>query len=116
MLLHWLKPACAYHLYLDWQQNRTQRRFADLRDILRRRLTGRAKIVCLEPVSSRHIPMIQLTDLLTGAVGYTWNNQQGSDIKKVFCIDLAKAVGLPTLKVMTALSVEKFNIFHFSGR
>lgn len=116
MLVHWLKPACAYHLYLDWQQNQTQRRFMDLRDILRRRLTGKAKIECLEPVSSRQIPLIQLTDLLIGAVGYAWNDRRGSEIKKAFCADLAKAAGLPVLKTPTMLGEGKFNIFHFTGR
>jgi hypothetical protein len=116
MLVHWLKPACAYHLYLDWQQNQTQRRFTDLRDILRRRLTGKAKIECLEPVNSRQVPMIQLTDLMIGAVGYSWNDRRGSEIKKTFCTDLARAVGLPVLKASTQLGEEKFNIFNFVGR
>ncbi|OPY10197.1 MAG: hypothetical protein A4E66_01618 [Syntrophus sp. PtaB.Bin001] len=116
MLVHWLKPACVYHIYLDWQQNRTQRRFMDLRDILRRKLTGKAKIECLEPVSSRQIPLIQMTDLLIGAVGYAWNEKQGSAIKQDFCSDLAKVVGLRALKTTTMLSEEKFNIFHFTGR
>ncbi len=116
MLVHWLKPAFAYHIFLDWQQNRMQRRFIDLRDILRRRLTGKAKIQCLEPVSSRQIPMIQMTDLLIGAVGYAWNDRRGSKIKEVFCTDLAKTAGLYTLKTTTMLSEEKFNIFHFTGR
>lgn len=116
MLVHWLKPACTYHIYLDWQQNRTQRRFMDLRDILRRRLTGKAKVECLEPVSSRQIPMIQVADLLIGSVGYAWNNRQESAIKKAFSTELAQAMGLIVLKTTTMLSEEKFNIFHFTGR
>jgi hypothetical protein len=116
MLVHWLKPACAYHIYLDWQQNRMQHRCMDLRDILQRRLTGKAKIECLEPVSSSQIPMIQLTDLLIGAVGYTWNDQRGSTTKETFCADLANVVGMRTLKTTTMWSEEKFNIFHFTGR
>ncbi len=116
MLVHWLKPGCAYHIYLDWQQNRIQRRFLDLRDILRRRLTGKAKIECLEPVNSGQISLIQLTDLFAGAVGYTWNQCHGSEIKEEFCNDIARAVGLATLNTTTKLSEQKFNIFHFTGR
>ncbi|MDK9718465.1 MAG: DUF3800 domain-containing protein [Trichlorobacter sp.] len=116
MLVHWLKRDHAYHIFLDGQQNRTQRRFIDLRDILRRRLTGKAKVECLEPVSSHSIPLIQLVDLLIGAVGYAWNERQGSEIKLSFCADVAKAAGLRTLKTTTTLSAEKFNIFHFTGR
>jgi len=115
MLVHWLKPNCAYYIYLDWQQNKFQRRFIDLRDILRRRLTGKAKIECLEPVSSRAVSLIQMTDLLIGAVGYAWNNRNTSEIKNHFCADLAKSAGLSSLKNSTNLSAEKFNIFHFTG-
>ena len=116
MLVHWLKPHCAYYIYLDWQQNKTQRRFTDLRDILRRKLTGKAKIECLEPVNSEHISLNQLSDLLIGAVGYVWNDRQGSAIKKDFCNDLAQVIGISSLKSTTPLSESKFNIFHFTGR
>lgn len=116
MLVHWLKPACAYHIYLDWQQNKTQRRFTDLRDILRRKLTGKAKIECLEPVSSHHMPLIQLADLLIGAAGYAWNERGGSSTKVAFCRDLARVANLSALKTTTALGADKVNIFHFTGR
>lgn len=115
MLIHWLKPSFAYHIYLDWQQNRTQGRFITLRDVLKRRLLGRTKIECLEPVQSHKMPLIQLVDLLTGAMGYAWNDRMGSQTKMAFCTDLARAVGLTSLKVTTPLSAEKFNIFHFTG-
>lgn len=116
MLVYWLKPGCAYHIYLDWQLNKDRSRFAVLRDILRRKLTGKAKIMCLEPVSSHNLPLVQLTDLLIGAVGYAWNQRKGSQIKVDFCKDLSLAVGLPRLDTSTTLGVKKFNIFHFTGR
>lgn len=116
MLVHWLRRDCAYHIFLDWQQNKTQRRFMELRDILSRKLSGKTKIECLEPVSSHSIPLIQLADLLIGAVGYSWNERKGSEIKLEFCSAVAKVAGVHTLKTSTALSAEKFNIFHFTGR
>lgn len=116
MLIHWLKPSFAYHIYLDWQQNKVQTRFISLRDALKRKLVGRTRIECLEPVSSRQMPLIQLTDLITGAIGYAWNDQNGSETKVSFCSDLARRVGLDTLKKSTPLSAEKFNIFHFTGQ
>lgn len=116
MLVHWLKRDCAYHIFLDSQHNKAERRFIDLRDILRRKLTGKAKIECLEPVSSHSIPLIQLTDLLIGAVGYTWNERHGSEIKLEFCAKAAQIAGLQSLKSTTPLSAERFNIFHFTGQ
>lgn len=116
MLIHWLKPSFAYHIYLDWQQNRIQTRFINLRDALKRKLLGRTRIECLEPVSSHQLPLIQLTDLLTGAVGYAWNNRTTSETKVSFCNDLAQSAGLDTLRRSTNLNAEKFNIFLFTGR
>jgi Protein of unknown function (DUF3800) len=116
MLGNWLKPGCSYHIYLDWQRNKTQKRFVDLRDILRRKLMGKAKIACLEPVSSHNLPLLQLSDLFIGAVGYAWNERSGSATKVAFCNDLAAAVGFAQLRASTLQSAEKFNIFHFTGR
>jgi len=101
MLVHWLKPDFSYHIYLDWQQNKDERRFADLRNILTRKLTGKAKINCLEPVSSHNQTLIQLTDLFIGAVGYEWNCWDTSSIKVEFCKALAVSVNLSGLKTST---------------
>jgi len=115
-LVHWLKPENIYHIYLDWQLNQERGRFATLRDILKRKLTGKAKIACLEPIGSHTQNLIQLSDLITGAVGYAWNDKKGSSIKLQFCEDIALSAGLPRLNISTASSAEKFNVFHFTGR
>ncbi len=116
LLVHWLKPKQGYHIYLDWQQNKSRERFSTLRDILRRKLTGRAAIKCLEPVGSKNIPMIGLTDLFIGAVGYHWNDRNASSIKLDFCGDLAGQLHINSLKNSTFTIKQKFDIFHFQGR
>jgi len=116
MLVHRLQKDCEYYIYLDWQQNKEQGRFTSLRDILRRKLTGKAKIVCLEPVNSKKVQLVQLADLLIGAVGYAWNERAGSEIKLRFSKILAEKSNLPRLNLSTAASAEKINIFHFTGR
>lgn len=116
MLVHWLKPEHAYHIYLDWQQNKSRERFSTLRDILRRKLTGRAAIKCLEPVGSKNIPMIGLIDLFIGAVGYHWNSRNASSIKLDFCSDLAGKLHIGNLRSSTFSIKHKFDIFPFQGR
>jgi hypothetical protein len=120
MLVHWLKPSDAYHIYLDWQQNKTSNRFDDLRTILVHKLNGRAKIISLEPVSSDTQPLVQLADLLIGAVGYEWNGYSklplASQIKINFCNQLTIGLGRQSLAVGTAKSSAKFNIFNWQGR
>lgn len=116
MLAHWLKPACSYYIYLGWQQNKGQHRFFTLRDILRRKLSGRAKISCLEPVGSKHIPLIEMADLIIGAVGYEMNDRSGSRIKVEFCEKLKQSLSIDSLKSSTYSIKDKFDIFHFTGR
>ena len=116
LLVHWLKPQNAYYLYLDWQQNKTQGRFSTLRDILRRKLSGRATIRCLEPVGSKNIPMIGLADLLIGAVGYRWNSRDTSRTKVEFCDVLSRSLHINDLTHSTFPIKDKFDIFPFQGR
>lgn len=116
LLVHWLKPQNAYYLYLDWQQNKTQGRFSTLRDILRRKLSGRAAIRCLEPVGSKNIPMIGLADLLIGAVGYRWNGRDTSRTKVDFCDELSRSLHIDDMAQSTFIIRNKFDIFPFQGR
>lgn len=117
-LIHWLEPGNTYHVYLDWQQNASQERFADLHQILSRKLSGRAKLACLEPVSSHELPLLQLTDLFIGAVGYAWNQRATSTAKVAFCQQLA--AGLEKLSLAFSSpwknSDPKFNIFNWQGQ
>jgi len=115
MLVHWLSPGCAYRIYLDSQQNREQGRFSTLRDILRRKLSGRAMIKSLEPSDSSELELMQLADLLIGAVGYAWNGRAGSETKVRFCADLATALHRSSLASSTGPSETKFNVFSFKG-
>lgn len=116
MLVHWLGPECAYRIYLDFQQNREQGRFRVLHDILSHKLSGRAQILSLEPSDSSELDLMQLTDLLIGAVGYTWNCRTESATKVAFCHDLARALGRSSLAGGTGPSEVKFNVFGFTGR
>lgn len=118
MLVHWLQPGNVYHVYLDWQRNASQERFADLREILGRKLSGRAKLACLEPVSSHEQPLVQLTDVLIGAVGYAWNQRSASRAKVDFCNRLAAAIGKPSLAFSSPWkgSDPKFNVFNWQGQ
>lgn len=120
MLVHWLQPEHDYHLYLDWQQNAATHRFVELKTVIARKLSGRAKIVCLEPVQSETQPLVQLADLLIGAVGYQWNERNqapGASATKVdFCNRLATGLGRETLACGTSRNEEKFNVFAWRGR
>lgn len=116
LLMRWLDPGDSYRIFLDWQQNSDRGRFITLRDILMRKLSGVAKIECLEPVESHTQPLVQLTDLLIGAVGYQWNGRQGSEAKLKFCESLAHGLGKKSLNFATGPTEAKFNVFQWIGR
>ncbi len=115
MLVHWLEPGQRYRLFLDLQKNASSTRFTDLKTVLGRKLSGRAKIECLEPVSSHNQPLIQLVDLLIGAVGYQWNKRAESQAKLAFCSELARRLERFSLATATTRYERKFNIFRFDG-
>lgn len=116
LLVHWLEPQEAYYLYLDWQQNSDRNCFANLREMLKRKLNGRARIECLEPVDSQEQPLTQLVDLLIGAVGYQWNGRDTSQAKLTFCQELAERLNKSNLRFSTPKAEPKFNIFQWIGR
>ena len=118
MLTGLLKSDNEYSIYVDWQVNQKEKRFSDLKFYLDKKHI-RAKILCLEPVSSETQPLIQLADLLMGAVGYQYNKRKESQTKVEFCTVLAnklhscnsKYFRYGNLKTFTAQDEEKFNIF-----
>jgi hypothetical protein len=120
MLTGLLKSGHKYSVYVDWQVNQKEKRFSDLKFYLDKRKI-RATIGCLEPVSSETQPLIQLADLLMGAIGYQYNNRKESSIKVEFCGLLAtklhtlnpKYFRFGNLKTFTAQDEEKFNIFRW---
>jgi len=116
MLVHWLSPECSYRIYLDYQQNRERDRFSILRDVLRCRLSEQAKIISLEPADSSELELMQLADLLIGAVGYERNGRSGSETKRRFCVDLAKELKRSALSQSTPLGESKFNVFQFGAQ
>lgn len=123
MLKDTLEHDKEYHIYLDWQQNNDQHRFSSLKYFLQKKLQGKAKISCLEPVTSTNQPLIELADLLIGAVGYQYNDRNSSPIKVEFCNTLASKLNsldnnnfkMGNLKTFTAKSEKKFNIFNWKS-
>jgi len=113
MLVHWLSPQCSYRIYLDIQNTREKGRFSTLRDILRKRLMGRARIESLEPAESSELELMQLVDLLIGAVGYAWNDRNTSETKLNFVKALAHELDRGSIVSSTVPGETKFNIFSF---
>lgn len=111
MLYHWLDETSEYHIYLDHKVNANQGRLKVLKRCLRSTFTIRA----LEPSSSKELEIMQLTDLLIGAVGYVRNGRTGSSTKQAFCSELAVRLGRHSIDCPTSKIEPKFNVFNFRG-
>lgn len=77
----------------------------------------RYPVKSVEPRPARARRLIQLTDVLMGAVGYHWNEEHlkpGSSAGKTHLASyIARKLGWKDLRRVTAKENHRFNIFHF---
>ena len=113
VLNHWLDTSCQYRIFLDRRVD-DPHRLRTLRSCtINTRQFGSA-VRLVEEVESRECALIQLADLLTGAVGYDWCGRRGSEAKLAVCARMAARLGLCHLQGHTTSPAEgKFNVFRF---
>jgi len=111
-LLHpWLKEFNTYRIFLDLKTNRLHNRIQTLKRVLRNAKPA-SEILDVQALPSNQLDLIQLTDLLLGAVGYKFHQGTSSSAKLAVIKEieaLLKHQIKPTLQ-----GVQKFNIFEFS--
>lgn len=117
---NWLDRRARYRLFLDRRVD-TRDRLSTLRRCLINTRQFGESVRFVEEVESRENDMIQLVDLLVGAIGYAWNGradvERASTAKREVCCAICSRLGIRTLNhYKTGPSKEKFNVFHFLGR
>lgn len=104
-----------YKVYIDKKDSRSSLRCDELKKILRNHkkdFDGE----CLEDirvVSSHQIRILQLADLLMGAVAYENRNLKGNKAKEKI-VEIIKNKSNLDLKKTTSLYYKKFNVFSFT--
>ncbi len=107
---------CHYNLYLDQMNNKKKSRYSELKERLNRYLVSQnSKCIHIEPVDSKKESMIQLVDVLLGAVGYSWNLNNSSPAKLRLIEYIQSKLGR-RLTHPTSLHENKFNIWNFRLR
>jgi hypothetical protein len=107
-----IKTGNTYNVYLDIKDSRMWAKAKKLHEVLNKSFIefGGEVIKKVQPVHSREIGIIQITDFLTGALSYV-NRGLGGSYAKASVIQKIKERADLTLSEKTAIGEKKFNIF-----
>lgn len=109
LLIHWIKDANNYSVFCDHKLNRDMSRLHVLQRCLKyANLT--AQIEEVQAVKSDESVLIQLTDVLTGAVGARMNQAPRAESAKASVLNAIES-RLNRPIAATALGEQKFNVF-----
>lgn len=107
-----LNPDKAHHIYIDIKDTRSREKVHKLEQVLRNDKYDYAKEIIkkVQQVRSHEVELIQLADLLTGAVSYVNRGLSDSRAKNIL-IDHLKHRSKYSLTKSTLIREQKFNIF-----
>jgi len=113
MLNKKMTPPNTYRIFLDYKGKDNIEKIRRLQNIIRYTHFDFLNqiITLMQSVQSKQHPLLQLVDILIGAVGYTWNNLNTSKAKLEICDFICKKAGINTLKLSTPYNENKFEIF-----
>lgn len=109
-----LDPKCEYRIFLDIKDTRSARKVAKLRDVLCNNMYDfrREIIRPIQTVRSHEVQILQLCDILLGAVAYV-NRGLETSPAKLRLIERIKERSGYTLRQTTLLGETKVNLFHW---
>jgi len=112
-----LDPTASYRIYLDKKDTRSGEKIKNLHDVLcnSRYDFSRDIIQTVQSVHSHEIELLQLADLLIGAVGYT-NKELVTSSAKLRLIEHIRERSGYSLNANTLLKEDKLNIFFWTPR
>jgi len=109
-LHHWILDFNSYRIFVDLKTNRLHNRLRTLERVLQNaNLT--VDILAVQALPSRQVDLLQLTDVLIGAVGYQFHKEGTSTAKQAVVKEIETHLGHPIQP--TSRRQQKFNIFRF---
>jgi hypothetical protein len=109
-LHHWILDGNTYRIYVDMKTNRVHNRLRVLENCLANS-NLLAKIQFVQALPSHEVNLLQLADVLTGAVGCKFNPGTKSTAKLAVLREIEERIG--RLLAPTSRDVKKFNLFRF---
>lgn len=110
LLHHWLIDFNRYRIFLDLKTNRLQNRIRTLEKVLRNAHPA-SEILSVQALPSNQVDLLQLADLMIGAVGYKFHGCTTSEAKLMVIERIEQNLGHRITP--TSREVKKFNIFKF---
>ena len=107
-----LNPAKGHHIYIDIKDTKSREKVHKLEQVLRNDKYDYAKEIIkkVQQVRSHEVELIQLADLLTGAVSYV-NRGLSDSMAKNILIDHIRHRSKYSLTKSTLIREQKFNVF-----
>jgi len=112
-----LSPVCAYNIYIDIKDTRGQEKVLKLQNVLRNNHYDYHNQIIrkIQQVHSHEVELLQITDLLTGAISYLHRGLSGNEAKVKIIDKIRSRSGYCLLK-STLYKEEKMNIFIWRPR
>jgi hypothetical protein len=117
MLKTILDPRDKYNIYLDIKDTRGEEKREKLRDVLSHSMYDFSQNIInkVQPIRSYESSIIQLTDLLIGAVSYV-NRGLTTSEAKIKLVNLIQKKSGYTLQQSTLYRESKMNLFYWTGK
>jgi len=107
-------PPNIYRIFLDYKGKDDSQKIKELQKIIGCSYYDFSNqiVTLMQSVQSKQHPLLQLADVLIGAIGYEWNDIKTSKAKLDICSFLRKTANKDTLKLTTVYTENKFEIFN----
>jgi hypothetical protein len=110
LLHHWILDFNTYRVFVDLKTNRLHNRIKTLERVLQNaNLTS--EVLAVQALPSHQVDLLQLADVLIGAVGYRFHEERTSVAKLAVLREIEAQLGHPIQP--TSRREQKFNIFRF---
>ncbi len=110
-----ISPTCKYNIYLDIKDTNSQEKIDNLKSFLDHYVNANynRKLVCnVQHVRSHEIQLLQITDILIGAISHDLRQEKKSHAKNEIISLIKKSSGYDFSKT-TLLRESKFNLLRF---
>jgi hypothetical protein len=112
-----LSPDCAYNIYIDIKDTRSQEKVMKLQNVLRNNHYDYHNQIIrkIQQVHSHEVELLQITDMLSGAISYLHRGLSGNEAKLKIIEKIRARSGYSLLK-STLFKEDKMNIFIWKSR